>query len=248
MPKSCPKCDNEIDSESATRCPFCNFNLELLQNPAKIKIFDDREIELEEKGSFKNIFKFLLQPKPRVDNAELSGRIGLYLIFLIWGAYFIFIDWQSEELASSFMHNINLVFHEAGHVLFRLFGEFMTVLGGSLFQLIIPFVIFFTLAFQNFDNLGASIGLWWFGQSLLDLSPYIGDARALQLMLITGGTGADMPGTHDWEFILKETGLIKKDLVIANIAQLSGKGLIILSLIWGAYLLLQEHKATKAKN
>ncbi len=38
----------------------------------------------------------------------------------------------------SFLHLINLPFHEAGHILFIPLGRFMTVLGGSLFQVIVP--------------------------------------------------------------------------------------------------------------
>jgi hypothetical protein len=38
----------------------------------------------------------------------------------------------------SFLHLPNLVFHEAGHLLMLPFGQFMSVLGGSLFQLLVP--------------------------------------------------------------------------------------------------------------
>ena len=38
------------------------------------------------------------------------------------------------------MHLINLVFHEAGHILFAPFGSFMMSLGGSLLQVIVAAV------------------------------------------------------------------------------------------------------------
>ena len=33
---------------------------------------------------------------------------------------------------------LTILFHEFGHVFFRPFGEFMTILGGSLFQVLLP--------------------------------------------------------------------------------------------------------------
>jgi len=31
------------------------------------------------------------------------------------------------------------------------------------------------------DRFGAAVAVWWAGQNLVDLAPYINDARALQL-------------------------------------------------------------------
>ena len=51
--------------------------------------------------------------------------------------------------------------------IFRPFGEFMMIFGGSLNQCLIPLVILFALMFKNRDNLGASIALWWLGQNFI---------------------------------------------------------------------------------
>ena len=83
------------------------------------------------------------------------------------------MDHRDGEIAGSFIHSVNLVFHEAGHVLFRPFGDFMTVLGGSLLQLLVPLVVAAALLLKNRDPFGASIGVWWLGQSFKDLAPYI---------------------------------------------------------------------------
>lgn len=40
-----------------------------------------------------------------------------------------------------FLHHPNLAFHEAGHILFIPLGEFMTILGGSLMQCLVPFIL-----------------------------------------------------------------------------------------------------------
>ena len=57
-------------------------------------------------------------------------------------------------------------------------GRFMSVLGGSLMQLLIPAVCAGTLLLQTRDPFGAACCLWWIGENLLDLAPYIADARA----------------------------------------------------------------------
>jgi hypothetical protein len=62
-------------------------------------------------------------------------------------------------IVSSLMHNVDLVFHEAGHVVFRPFGRFMTILGGSLAQLLMPLIVMVAFVTTNRDNFGASIGL-----------------------------------------------------------------------------------------
>ena len=106
------------------------------------------------------------------------------------------------------------MFHEAGHIVFAPFGGFMMSLGGSLLQLIVPIVCAWAFLFQQDDPFGASVCVWWTGESLLDLSPYIDDARSLQLMLL-GGPAAEVEG-HDWEAILMALGWLHLDHTIAN--------------------------------
>ena len=67
-----------------------------------------------------------------------AGRIVLLLLLARWT--FLFLVWPMREdvIGAAFLHLINLPFHEAGHVLFSPFGEFMTTLGGSLMQVLVP--------------------------------------------------------------------------------------------------------------
>lgn len=109
------------------------------------------------------------------------------------------------DAMESFLHLPNLVFHEAGHVIFSPFGRFMTVLGGSLLQVLIPVIAAVAFVRQE-DGFGAAVSAWWAGQNLVDLAPYIADARSLRLTLIGGRTGAEVEG-HDWEFLLNQLGI-----------------------------------------
>lgn len=138
------------------------------------------------------------------------------------------------------MHRIDLVFHEAGHVVFSLFGRFIMILGGSLGQLLMPFILMLALLFKNRDPFGASIGLWWLAQSLMDLAPYVNDARAMRLILLGGGTGRDRPGMHDWHNILTMLGLLDADHILAVLTNVLGIVLMLLSFAWGGYVLIQQ--------
>ena len=61
-------------------------------------------------------------------------RVGLWAAFAFWGVVLIRMDYRSGEIGASFLHRPLLIFHEAGHVVFRLFGEWMTIFGGTLEQ------------------------------------------------------------------------------------------------------------------
>ena len=154
------------------------------------------------------------------------------------------MDFRSNEIGQSWFHNVNLVFHEAGHVIFTLLGRTMAILGGSLFQVLVPLALMFACLVVNKDSFGASIGLWWVGQSLMDIAPYIADARALRLPLLGGGTGADRPGTHDWANLLRPRGWLEYDIQIAAAVDFIGSGILLLALLWGGYMLYLSKKGT----
>ena len=142
--------------------------------------------------------------------------------------------------AQSLLHLPNLVFHEAGHVLFLPFGRFMTVLGGSLFQFMVPVILAAALLRQG-DRFGAAVCAWWAGQNLLDVAPYIADARALQLVLLGGRTGAEVEG-HDWEYLLATLGWLRFDRALGAAAHRSGLVMMIAALAWAATTLRARRK------
>ncbi|MFZ2256380.1 MAG: hypothetical protein WAW59_07155 [Patescibacteria group bacterium] len=57
----------------------------------------------------------------------------------------------------AWIHLPNLIFHEAGHVIFMPFGELLAILGGSLMQLIVPGVIVYVFLLREHDPYAASI-------------------------------------------------------------------------------------------
>jgi hypothetical protein len=138
----------------------------------------------------------------------------------------------------SVLHLPNLVFHEAGHVLFAIFGRFMMVLGGSLFQFLVPVILAAAFLKQR-DQFGSAVCAWWAGQNLLDVAPYIADARALQLVLLGGRTGAEVQG-HDWEYLLATLGWLRFDRSLGLAAHRLGLTIMVAALIWGAITLSRK--------
>ncbi len=198
-------------------------------------------------GAWITLRKLLFHVEPNISSISVYGRVFVYVLFVIWGWQFILMDYAKlfgslPEINSSFMHNINLVFHEAGHVVFIPLGSFMATLGGSLGQLLMPLIVMGAFLIKNRDAFGASIGLWWFSQSLMDLAPYINDARAGQMLLLGGVTGSDRPGYHDWSNILGNLNLLHYDHGIAGFVNAIGIILMLLSFLWGAYLLFLQYK------
>ncbi len=191
--------------------------------------------------------KLFFYVEPQVNPLYFYGRVALYVIFLIWGWQFISMEYDVvvggfSEIGNSFMHRVNLVFHEAGHVIFMPFGRFMTILGGTLGQWLIPFIVLCAFVLNTRDTFGATIGLWWLGQSFMDAAPYINDARAVQLILLGGVTGRDQPGYHDWENILSDLRWMQYDHTIAGIVDTLGEGLMLISFLWGARVLYLQYK------
>jgi hypothetical protein len=168
------------------------------------------------------------------------GRLIVLIGLIVW-------TWQfaraamGVSAAASVLHLPNLVFHEAGHVLFTPFGHFMRVLGGSLFQFVLPLGL--AVAFLKQQNpFGAVVCTWWAGENLIDVAPYIADARALQLVLLGGKTGAEVQG-HDWEYILASLGWMRFDRTLGLWTHRAGLLMMIGSLIWGGLYLARNRRA-----
>ena len=109
-------------------------------------------------------------------------------------------------------------------------------MGGSLFQVLIPLICLAAFLKQR-DAFAAAVMLWWAGQSLIDLAPYIADAGAQRMTLLGGVTGRDAPGYHDWHNLLTRTGLLDYDQALATLTDALGSALIIGALLWSGFLL-----------
>jgi hypothetical protein len=196
-------------------------------------------------GTESGFIAALFQPLEKLDALSFYGRATLLLLLSLWSWFLFGYDYRDGEINGSFMHNILLPIHEAGHVLFRPFGEFMMVLGGSLFQLVLPFAIGVAFIVKNHDNFGAAIGMWWASVSLVDLSPYIYDALHPQLILVGGGTGEER--MHDWVYLLSAVGQLSNAQFWGGFAHICGGVLMLATLAWAGAVLWRSREAMQMK-
>ena len=170
----------------------------------------------------------------------IAGR-GLLWLLLAWFTFrFATHSIASNYAGSSFLHLIDLVFHESGHILWSPFCRFLTVLGGSATQVLVPLVCLAAF-WRRGDRFGAAVGAWWAGQNLVDLAPYINDARALQLVLLGGRTGAEVEG-HDWEYLLTAINRTTWDHGLARLSHVAGLLAMAAALVWSARELRRQYR------
>jgi hypothetical protein len=155
--------------------------------------------------------------------------IGLSLVF--FGLFYLLYSHgpMGEGIFLFLLHNVNLVFHEAGHFILALlnFGRIPVILGGSLGQLAIPLIVCVTF-FREKDRAGFAFAGVWFFENFLDIAVYMADSRVLILPLI-GGLGEE---SHDWRNLFLHWGVLQKDLKIAGIVETMGWAGMVLFWIW----------------
>ncbi len=239
MYQNCPKCSfKNLSDKKYESCPQCGLIFDKwLKNKYKTK--DTSNI----KQAPKYVAPFVLLLKEQLfyipenfSRPRFYLNLVIYFLLFVWGWSFILADHYSAELNNSFMHLINLVFHEAGHVIFRLLGNFMSILGGSMLQLLVPVIFLFSFL-QRKDTFAASIMLWWLAESMMDLVAYIDDAQRQEMWLLGGVQGKDMPGIHDWNNILSQLGLLQYEHIIAVMFSWFAISLMLLAFVWSGRLL-----------
>jgi hypothetical protein len=150
-------------------------------------------------------------------------NIAKLITSVLASCYFIWIAY--DPMQGSFLDNVDLPIHEFGHLLFRVFGEFMGIAGGSLFQVIFPAVFVGYFVWQR-SWFSAAIVLFWVGQSILNVWVYASDAQVMQLVLTSGFTGSE-GSFHDWNYMLDRLGLLSSTRSVAGIIRLAGTLTII---------------------
>lgn len=246
MLQPCPKCGytrQVYDSHiQAGLCPACGIAIEkwLKRSHREIETPAGVSTRYKEIKPWLARFKSVLLSTPeKVDAGVFYSRAVLYALFFLWGWWFILKGMVWSSIGGSFLHSVNLPFHEFGHILFSPFGGFMTLLGGSLFQVLLPLGLGAVFLWRYEDNFAASIMLWWSGQNFIDVSPYIADASFRTIPLI-GGLGME---AHDWGNLLTMLDWLNYDYALGRASFVFGSSLMVVANAWGGYLLyLQKER------
>lgn len=131
-----------------------------------------------------------------------------------------------------FLDYVNLPFHEFGHILFGVFGDTLGVWGGTISQLLIPFIILLSFCLRK-ETLGTAFSAFWIGENFLNISVYIADARKMELPLVGSGD-------HDWNIILSEVSMLQYDTTIGGIVKAFGWLFMVSSLLWLTIISLRK--------
>jgi len=146
-----------------------------------------------------------------VHRVVLAIGCAFYALFLVQAAR-----------GSGPMLMIDVVFvpiHEGGHLLFRFFGEFLAVAGGTILQLAVPAMLAIFFIFQR-QIPGATFCLFFFFEQFLPIATYMADARAQELPLLTVGDSDDV--IHDWNYLFGKLGVLDHDTQIAHAVRILG--------------------------
>lgn len=154
-------------------------------------------------------------------------KAGFAAVLAVYG-----IILASDPSQYRFLDRVDLVIHEAGHMLFRWFGEFLMVIGGTLGQLLVPagITVYFYLRREMFSS---AVALFWVGQNVFNISVYVKDAQAMEMPLVSIGGGEDT--IHDWNYILLRFGLLRHDQGIGTLVYTIGLLLVITAVVAAFY-------------
>lgn len=127
---------------------------------------------------------------------------------LLLGSTWVFID------------NVNVLLHEAGHLLFSWDGRALHALGGTLGQLMWPALFAGYFLWKRRERFAAVACLWWFGENFIGIARYMDDAVVQELPLI----GGDI---HDWGFLFGRWELLSDANEIAAAFHWLGAGVMV---------------------
>lgn len=146
-----------------------------------------------------NIINFIKNKGISTSKVVVVLLVSVYMIYYITSLS----NWH-------FIDNVNLIFHESGHVIFSFFGDFIHTLGGTLMQILVP-VTFSFYFYKNEDYFSASLLLFWLSQNLFNIYLYANDAIDMNLPLLGGDSVF-----HDWNHMLSLSNLLKNTNEIAG--------------------------------
>lgn len=158
---------------------------------------------------------------PMVEKTTTKPNVPKLVFAIIATLYFLTIAYNPmRDGIWNFLSLVDLPIHETGHLIFRLFGEFMMIAGGSIFQVLFP-AVFVGYFWWHEKPYSAAIVLFWVGQSILNVWVYANDAVVQQLVLTSGMTGSE-GSFHDWNYLLTATGLIDSTPTVAGLIRMIG--------------------------
>jgi hypothetical protein len=149
-----------------------------------------------------------------------------------WTLFLVFTLWMYRPSGVHYLDALHLVTHEAGHPLFGYSGNLtLTILGGTLLQLIVPAALACTFAYRGHTT-GTAFCAFLFFNSLINVGIYMADARARVLPLVAPGMASEDIQDHDWNYLFEQTQLLRHDVQIGRATQTLGYFAMVAVIGW----------------
>ena len=132
--------------------------------------------------------------------------LAVYVLFLIYAA--------ADRSGFLFLDYVNLIIHEGGHFFFSWFCYTITILGGTLGELLVP-LLCAAYFFMQREPTGFAFCSFWFFENFPYIGAYMADARAQALPLVGSGD-------HDWAILFGQWGLLMRDVQIGGFMRAIG--------------------------
>lgn len=224
----CPSCGNEAAAEA----PFCGVCYEVLNKmPAALPpLPPELSPGYQPPAASAEDYWGLKYLKP----AAAVAAVPALLFSFGFASYLPITEGWMAFKQLLILGSVNLAFHEAGHVMLGLGGQWVGVFGGTLFQIGWPAACLVHFWRQK-SLAGVLFGVFWVGHNLVDVSFYLADAKGQNLILITGYSGSE-GSFHDWAFLLESVGLKDYAVGLGRLVFFSGLWLCGLAAAWGGAL------------
>lgn len=139
---------------------------------------------------------------------------------------------------------LSVAVHEAGHFTTNFWAPtLLAVAAGTIFQWGAPLLCGWLLWRQG-EPFAIPVALVWLGMSLGVSVPYIADASAQALPLIS--VGNYHPDTHDWNYMLGAFGLLRLDGFLAGLCRLASVLVLLAGLASGIWILIEMARRRSA--
>ena len=168
-------------------------------------------------------------------------KTSIYPIYftlpVVWYMSYIWIQHILDRAYWSFLDSVNFFIHEFGHLFFALFwNELISVLWGTLMQLIIPLLLIVMFLFQ-WDRFAISFCCGWIGINMFYVSMYSGDAQDQLLPLIwTWGWHI----IHDWNYIFSHFWVLHKTDFISDLFFMIGNIFFVFFIVYSSILIINR--------
>jgi hypothetical protein len=163
---------------------------------------------------------------------------GVGITWLCFYALFLLYAF-ADRTGFLILDYVNLIIHEGGHFFFSWFGYTITILGGTLGELIVPLLCAIYFFWQR-ETTGFAFCSFWFFENFPYIGTYMADARSAALPLV----GSE---ESDWTILFGQWGLLAQDQKIGGLMRGAGWLGMLVTVAWLAYRVRRD-AAAKSKS